>query len=59
MGDWIDELTESVIGSLESVAKFHPIDELHVSLSKTFVLRHHCIEPLVADLQQELALCRR
>lgn len=56
--DWIDELTESVISCIKHVASFHPIDELHISLSKTFVLRHHWIEPLIADLQRTVALCR-
>ena len=56
--DWIDELNRDLIRSLKHCSEFQPIEDLHISLSKTFVLRHHCIEPLLADLQQAMALCR-
>lgn len=33
------------------------MQDIHISLSKTFVMRHHWIEPMVADLRRKVALC--
>lgn len=57
-GDLISELSELLCEQLHLVASFHQVQDIHISLSKTFVMRHHWIEPMVADLRRKLALCR-
>jgi len=57
-GDLIVELSEMLCEQLQSVADFHIVQDIHISLSKTFVMRHHWIEPMVADLRKKVALCR-
>jgi len=55
--DLSSELLELLCEQLQSVASFHPLQDIHISLSKTFVMRHHWIEPMVADLRKKLSLC--
>jgi len=55
--DLASELSELLCQQLQSVASFRAVEDMHISLSKTFVMRHHWIEPMVADLQRKLALC--
>jgi len=57
--DLASELSEFLCEGLQSVAIFHPVQNMHISLSKTFVMRHHWIEPMVADLGRKVALCNR
>jgi len=56
--DIASELSELLCEQLQSVASFHVLQDIHISLSKTFVIRHHWIEPMVADLRRKLALCQ-
>lgn len=35
--------------------KIHDIEDPHISLSRTFVLRYHQIQPFVADLRRQLS----
>jgi len=55
--DLILELSELLCEQLHLVASFHQVQDIHISLSKTFVMRHHWIEPMVADLRRKVALC--
>jgi len=55
--DMATDLSELLCEQLQSVASFHLVSDMHISLSKTFVMRHHWIEPVVADLRRKLALC--
>jgi len=56
-GELVLELSELLCEQLQLVASFHQVQDIHVSLSKTFVMRHHWIEPMVADLRRKVALC--
>lgn len=56
-GDLGSELSELLCEQLHMVANFHVVPDIHISLSKTFVMRHHWIEPMVADLRRKVALC--
>ena len=56
-GDLILELSELLCEQLHSFASFRLVQDIHISLSKTFVMRHHWIEPMVADLRRKVALC--
>jgi len=55
--DLASELSELLCEQLRSVASFHIVQDSHISLSKTFVMRHHWIEPMVAELRRRVALC--
>jgi len=55
--DLASELSELLCEQLQSVVSFHVVQDMHISLSKTFVMRHHWIEPMVADLRRKMALC--
>jgi len=55
--DLILELSELLCEQLNMVASFHQVQDTHISISKTFVMRHHWIEPMVADLRRKVALC--
>ena len=54
----LSELADDVIDVLKHL-DFKRVDDFHISLSRTFVLRHHWIEPLAASLKKELKLCKR
>jgi len=56
-GDVVSELSEILCEQLHPVTNFHLVQDIHISLSKTFVMRHHWIEPMVADLRRKVALC--
>ncbi len=47
----LQSLTQKLIEHLASVGEFKHHDDLHVSLSRTFVIRHHWINPLLAVLK--------
>ena len=53
------DLIQYLIDVLRPVADFHACEDLHLSLSRTFILRHHWIEPVVKCLRQKLAVCQR
>jgi len=53
----VSDLAELLCEQLQSVASFHQLQDTHISLSRTFVMRHHWIEPMVADLRRKVALC--
>ncbi|KAK2156005.1 hypothetical protein LSH36_224g05029 [Paralvinella palmiformis] len=53
------DITQYLIDVLRPVGDFHACEDFHLSLSRTFVLRHHWIEPLVKCLKQKLAVCQR
>jgi len=53
------EIVETLIEHLRPLVEFHPVSDFHISLSKTFVVLHHWIEPLVQDLKKNLAECKR
>jgi len=56
-GELVSDLAELLCEQLQSVASFHVVQDTHISLSRTFVMRHHWIEPMVADLRRKVALC--
>ena len=49
----LSELTSNILQVL-SPLEFKEVDDFHVSLSRTFVARHHWIEPLAMSLKRKL-----
>lgn len=52
----IDFMKEQISKSLACLdIKWSPCDDLHVTLSRTVSIPHHCIEPLYSELKRELS----
>lgn len=52
----LSDLSKDIIDLLEPLP-FKAMDDLHISLSRTFAVRHHWIEPLVASLRRRFKAC--
>ena len=52
---WCRELSDSLVKCLRLTNDFQMVDHFHISLSRTFVMRHHWIDPMVESLRLELA----
>ncbi|KAI0226887.1 U6 snRNA phosphodiesterase [Lamellibrachia satsuma] len=53
------ELTNSLITCLRPQGEFVPVQDVHMSLSQTFPIRHHWIESLVKTLRDNVGSCYR
>ncbi|XP_050091286.1 U6 snRNA phosphodiesterase 1 [Anopheles aquasalis] len=51
--EWNQELQAA------GIKEFQPVAHLHLSLTKTFTIRHHNIVPFVGSLQEQLGVHRR
>lgn len=52
------KLVNHLIESMDPIG-LKPVDDYHVSLTKTVVLRHHWIESFVESVKQQVATLRR
>ncbi|XP_052862884.1 U6 snRNA phosphodiesterase 1 [Anopheles cruzii] len=59
--DALVRLQEEWINVLQTyhLFDFQPIDRMHLSLTKTFTIRHHNIAPFVSSLQELVGACQR
>lgn len=51
----IRELMKTLIGLCESSVTMYPCEDLHVSLTKTVVLRHHWIESFISTISSNIS----
>lgn len=57
--DFIAKLHDELLNQIKSTStletiEFHPIDELHLSLTRTVVLQHHWIDEFVRSVDYKL-----
>ncbi|ELU10712.1 hypothetical protein CAPTEDRAFT_226950 [Capitella teleta] len=55
--DQLRQLTCELLKSLPG--EFRCMEDFHLSLSKTFIVRHHWIKDLLSSLKKQLASCQR
>ncbi|XP_307963.5 U6 snRNA phosphodiesterase 1 [Anopheles gambiae] len=58
---WLEMQNEckTLLNDATTTLEFNPIDRMHLSLTKTFTIRHHNINPFVSNLREQLAGRRR
>ena len=57
--DELDEFISSVIDKLQPFGDFKHSDDFHISLSRTFVLKHHWIDSFVNSVRSALQSTKR
>ncbi|KAK7590960.1 hypothetical protein V9T40_002573 [Parthenolecanium corni] len=55
----LSQVCDSFIRTCDSISKFSECDEFHLSLSRTVIIRHHWIEPLVRDIESKIKSLER
>lgn len=62
--DVISQLQNGLLNVINSVEplesiQFHPVDDLHISVTRTVVLRHHWIDEFVRSIENNLKNAHR